>query len=68
MMKVGRPSIGPMETNVDPYLQEEKSTMGPVGELVEVQIDPKDPSKIVKICKCPSSELAEQLVEFLNEN
>ena len=36
MMEVGRPSEGPIETNIDPRLQEEESTTGPIEELVEV--------------------------------
>ena len=36
MMEVGRPSVGPMEKNINPHLQEEESTIGPIEELVEV--------------------------------
>ena len=68
MMEVGIPSVGPIETNIDPRLQEKESTTRPIEELVEVQVDPREPSKVVKIGKCLSSKLAEQLVEFLKKN
>ena len=68
MMEVGRPSVGQMETNIDPSLQEKESTTGPIEELVEVQVDPKGPSRMVKISKCLSNELTEQLVEYLKKN
>ena len=67
-MEVGRPSVGPMETNIDACLQEEESTTRPIKELVEVQVDPKELSRVVKIDKCLSDELAKQLVEFLKKN
>ena len=31
-------------------------------------MDPKEPSRVVKIGKCLSSELVEQLVKFLKKN
>ena len=43
-MEVEKTSIGPMETNIDPLLQEEESTIGPIEELIEVQVDPSEPS------------------------
>ena len=43
-----------METNIDPCLQEEESTIELVEELVEVQVDPKRLSRVVKIGKCLS--------------
>ena len=54
--------------NIDPYLQEDESTIGPTKELVEVQVDPNEPSRVVKIGKCLKSEQAEQLVEILRKN
>ena len=30
------PSVGPIETNINPHLQEDESTTGPIEELVEV--------------------------------
>ena len=44
MLVVERISNGPMETNIDPRLQEEESTAGPIEELVEIQVDLNEPS------------------------
>ena len=35
MKEVGRVSVGLMNTNIEPRLQEEKSTKGPIEELIE---------------------------------
>ena len=35
-MEVEKTSRGPMETNIDPRLQEDESTTGPVEELTEI--------------------------------
>ena len=35
---------------------------------MEVQVDPNEPSRVVKIGKCLSNELVEQLLEFLKKN
>ena len=42
--------------NIDPYLQEDESTIGPTKELVEVQVDPNEPSRVAKIGKCLKSD------------
>lgn len=44
MIEVDKVSKGPMETSIDPHLQEEQSTIGPIEEWVEIQVDPKKPS------------------------
>ena len=67
-MEVGKMSKGPMETNIDLRLQENESTGGLVEELVDVQMDPKEPSRIIKISKGLNMELAQQLTEFLRHN
>ena len=36
MMEVEKTSKGPMETNINPYLQEDESTAGSIEELIEV--------------------------------
>ena len=54
-----------METNIDPRLQEEELSVGPIEEIVEIHVDPKEPSRILKIGKCLSRELAEKLMIFL---
>ena len=47
-----------METNIDPRLQEEESTVGSIEELIEVQVDPSKPSGVIKISKGSKSDRA----------
>ena len=47
-----------METSIDPCLQEDESTKGPVEELTEIWVDPNEPSRVVKIDKGLNKELA----------
>ena len=47
-----------METNLDPRLQEEESTVGPIKKLIEVQVDPNETSRVIKINKGLGSKLA----------
>ena len=67
-MEVEKTSRGPMKTNIDPRLQEDESTAGPVEELIEIWVDPNEPSRVFKIGKGLKKELAQQLVEFLSFN
>ena len=57
-MEVKKTSKGLMETNIDPRLQEDESTTGPVEELVNIQVDPNEPSRVIKIGKGLNKELA----------
>ena len=57
-----------METNIDPCLQEEEPTTGPIEELSEVQVDPNEPNRVIKIGKGLKGELVQQLREFLCQN
>ena len=67
-MEVEKTSKGPMETNIDPRLQKDESTTTPVKELVDVQVDPNEPSRVIKISKGLNKELAQELIEFLRYN
>ena len=67
-MKVNKISRGPMETNIDPRLQEDESTTGPVKELTKIQVDSNEPSHVVKIGKGLKKELSQQFTEFLSLN
>ena len=68
MMKVGTLSLGPIETNIDPRLQEDEPVVRPMEELVEVQVDPVEPCRVLKIRKNLESGLADQLINFLKKN
>ena len=47
-----------MDTNIDHLLQEDESTTRPVEELTEIQVDPNEPCRVVKIGKGLKKELA----------
>ena len=64
-MEVERISRWPMETNIDPCLQEDESTVWPIKELTEIQVDPNEPGRVVKIGKGLKRELKHQFAEFL---
>ena len=64
-MEVEKTSKGLMETNINPRLQEDESTTGPVDKLVDVYLDPNEPGSVIKIGKGLNQELAQQLTEFL---
>ena len=49
----------PMDTNIDPCLQEDESIARPMEELTEIQVDPNEPSYVVKIDKGLKRELAQ---------
>ena len=57
-----------METNIHPHLHEDESTAEPVEELVDVQVDPNEPTCVIKIGEGLNKELAQQLTEFLRHN
>ena len=67
-MEVEMISRGPTEINILPHLQEDESNAGPMEELTEIQVDPNEPSHIVKISKGLKKELAQQLAELLSLN
>ena len=67
-MEVEKISREPMDTNIDPCLQEDESTEGAVEELTEIQVDPDEPSRVVEISKGLKKELAQQFAEFQSLN
>ena len=48
-----------METNIDLRLQEDESTVVAVEKQTEIQVDPNEPSRFVKIGKGLKKELAQ---------
>ena len=58
-MEVEKKNKGLMETNIDPRLQEEESTVGPIEELIEIQLDPSEPNRVIRISKELKSELTQ---------
>ena len=68
VIEVEKISWGPIETNIEPHLQEDESIAGPVEEITGIQVDPDEPSRVVKIDKGLKNELAQQFSEFLSLN
>ena len=68
MMEVEKVSKGPIETNIDPRLQEEESITGPIEILVEISMGPTEPSRVIKVGKGLSDKLAKKLTDFLLKN
>ena len=58
-MEVKKTSRGPMEIKIDPRLQEDESTAGPMEKLTETQLDPNEPTRAVKIDKGLKKKLAQ---------
>ena len=58
-MEVEKIRRGPMETNIDPHLQEDESTIRSVEKLTEIQVDLNEPRCVVKIDKGLKKELAQ---------
>ena len=61
-MEVEKTSAWLMETNIDPRLLEDESTIGPIEESINVQIDPSEPGCVVKIDQGMQRELARELI------
>ena len=68
VMEVEKTSRGQIETNINPRLQEDESSARPMEELTEIQVDPNEPSSVVKIDNGLKKKLAQQLKEFLALN
>lgn len=62
------PNLGPMETNIDPPVQEEEPLAGSVVELLEIHVGLNERSHVLKIGKNLENELVEQLTNFLKQN
>ena len=58
-VEVEKISRGQMETNIDPCLQEDESIIGLVKKLIEIQVEPNEPSRVVKVGKTLKKELAQ---------
>ena len=58
-MEVEKTNTRSMETKIDPRIQEDESTIKPIEELIEVQVDPSEPSRVLKIDKGLEEKLAQ---------
>ena len=45
------PSEGPLDNSIDPRSPGDEGTIGPIEDLVNLPVDNKEPSKVLKIRK-----------------
>ena len=57
-----------LNDDIDPRIGEDRSELQAIEELEEVNIDPKDPSKVVKLEKNLCNKRKAELLRFLQEN
>ena len=62
------PSKGPLNDTIDPRLSDEKATIGPIEDLVDLLVDDKESMKVLKLRKTLFDELREAISTFLKEN
>ena len=51
------PSEGPLDDTIDPRLPDDEATIGPIEDLVDLSVDDKEPSKVLKLGKNLFDEL-----------
>ena len=57
-------SKGPLNDTIDPRSPNEEATTGPIEDLVDLLVDDKDPSKVLKLGKNLFDELREAISAF----
>ena len=62
------PSEGPLDDTIDPRSPDEEGTTRPIKDLVDLPVDDKKPSKVLKIGKNLSEEIKGAILEFLRKN
>ena len=62
------PSEGPLDDTIDPRSSDDEGTTGPIEDLVDLPVDDRNPSKLLKIGKNLSKETWKAISEFLKRN
>ena len=62
------PSEGPLDDTIDPRSADEEATIRPIEDLVDLPVDEKVPTKVLKLRRNLSNELREAISTFLKEN
>ena len=61
-----RPSSkGPLDDTINPRSPDEDATTGPIEDLVDLPVNDKEPSKVLKLGKNLPDELQEEISTFL---
>ena len=61
-------SKGPLDDTIDPRSPDEESTTGPIEDLVDLPVDDKEPSKVLKNRKNLLKEIRGAISKFLRQN
>ena len=64
MLEVERVSNEPIETNIDPRLQEEELTFETIEELVEIQVEPMSEAESSR----STDALVASFIDFVHRN
>ena len=62
------PSEGPLDDTIDPRSSDEEATNGPIEDLVNLPMDDKKLSKVLKLQKNLPNKLREVISTFLKQN
>ena len=62
------PSEGPLDNTIDPRSSDDEAITGPIEDLVDLPVDDKEPTKVLKLRKNLSDELRKAISTFLKEN
>ena len=62
------PSEGPLDDTIDPRSLDEEATTRPIEDLVDLPVDYKEPTKVLKLRKNLSNQLREAISTFLKKN
>ena len=62
------PSEGPLDDTIDPRSSDEEATIRPIEDLVDLLVDEKVPTKVLKLRRNLSNELREAISTFFKEN
>ena len=58
-------SEGPFDNTIDPRSPDEEGTTRPIEDLIDLLVDDKEPTKVLKIGKNLSEEVREAISRFL---
>ena len=61
-------SEGPLDDTIDPRSPDEEGATGPIKDRVDLPINDKEPSKVLKIGKKFPDEIREAISKFLKQN
>ena len=62
------PSKEPLNDTIDPRSPDEEGTIGPIEDLVDLPVDNKEPSRVLKIGKNLPNGVREAISNFLGQN